>query len=94
MIPIASLHLDWAAMAIGTIGTILWAHGGPSARFAGPLWLVSSLIWLAYSWINGLHALALRDLFNVAIYVYGLRQWLAHRLRKANSSTHSDESPP
>lgn len=30
MIPIASLHLDWAAMAIGTIGTILWAHGGPA----------------------------------------------------------------
>lgn len=70
------LHLDWVALIVGTIGTILWAHNGKSAKYACVFWLFSSLIWMAFAYFKGLPALGIRDLISVALYVYGGYRWL------------------
>lgn len=76
-------HLDYVAVAIGTLGTVFWAHNGSWARYAAILWLVSSLFWIFYAWLNGLPALGLRDLVSVSMYVYGGWRWL--RPKQSNS---------
>jgi hypothetical protein len=39
--------------------------------------LSSSLLWVAFAWLQGLAALGLRDLLGVAITLYGSYRWLA-----------------
>lgn len=69
-------HLDWMAMVVGAVGTLLWAHNGRSARWAAAWWLTSSLLWLSFAWAKGLPALGARDLLSTTLYLYGGWRWL------------------
>ncbi|MCC5612417.1 hypothetical protein LC612_38355 [Nostoc sp. CHAB 5834] len=72
-------HLDWLALAIGTIGTCLWAHNGKGAKYAAVFWMVSSLLWMTFAYFKGLPALGARDLISVLLYAYGGYRWLFHK---------------
>lgn len=69
-------YLDWPALVVGTIGTILWAHNGRGAKYAAVWWLVSSLLWMLFAYGKGLPALGTRDLISVVLYLYGGYRWL------------------
>jgi len=72
-------HLDWIALLVGAVGSLLWAHNGRSAKYASVWWLVSSLLWVAFAWARGLPALGLRDLVGVSVTLYGCYRWLQPR---------------
>jgi hypothetical protein len=72
-------HLDWIALLFGAIGSLLWAHNGRSAKYAALWWLLSSLLWMAFAWLNGLPALGMRDAVSVAATLYGCYRWLQPR---------------
>ena len=74
-------HLDWLALAFGAVGSFLWAHNGPSAKYASVWWLFSSLLWVVFAWINGLPALGVRDAVGVGLTLYGCYRWLQPRKR-------------
>ena len=77
------VHLDWLALLVGAVGSFLWAHNGASAKYASVWWLVSSLLWVVFAWINGLAALGLRDVLGVGLTLYGCYRWLHPRKREA-----------
>lgn len=79
MSSLISLNLDWVALCIGTLGTVLWAHNGKSASYAGVLWFVSAMIWIAYAYLNRLPALGSRDIINVLLYIYGAYRGLSKK---------------
>ena len=70
------LYLDWVALAVGTVGTILWAQNGRWAKSAAVWWLGSSLLWMVFAWLKGLPALGARDCISVGLYVYGGWRWM------------------
>jgi hypothetical protein len=72
-------HLDYAALVIGTLGTLLWAHNGRNAKYAAPCWIASSLLWIGFAWASGLPALGMRDFLSVCLYAYGGWRWLRPR---------------
>jgi hypothetical protein len=72
-------HLDWIALVVGAVGSLLWAHNGRSAKYAAVWWLGSSLLWIAFAWLHGMTALGLRDLLGVGIALYGSYRWLQPR---------------
>jgi nicotinamide riboside transporter PnuC len=74
-------HLDWLALVLGAIGSVLWAHNGRRAKYASVWWLVSSLLWIVFAWLNGLPALGLRDVLGVSVALYGCYRWLQPRKR-------------
>jgi hypothetical protein len=69
-------HLDWMALVVGAVGSLLWAHNGPSAKYASLWWLLSSILWVVFAWIQGLPALGLRDAVGVGSTLYGCYRWL------------------
>jgi hypothetical protein len=69
-------HLDWIALGVGAVGSLLWAHNGRSARYAAVWWLVSSLMWVVFAWHSGLPALGARDVLGVGSTLYGSYRWL------------------
>ena len=69
-------HLDWIALLVGAVGSLLWAHNGRSAKYASVWWLCSSLLWVVFAWRNGLPALGARDLLGVGSTLYGCYRWL------------------
>ncbi len=68
--------LDWLALIIGTIGTILWSHNGKSAKYAAVLWFISSIIWVIYAYLNNLPTLGMRDAISISLYIYGMIKWM------------------
>lgn len=84
-------HLDWIALALGAIGSLLWAHNGPRAKYAALWWLASSLLWIAFAWAKGLPALGMRDVIGVSTTLYGCWRWMRPakaprpRLREASA---------
>jgi len=40
-------HLGWVALAIATIGTVLWVSKGPGARYTAVWWFAALLLWVA-----------------------------------------------
>lgn len=80
-------YLDWLALSMGTIGTILWAHNGRGAKYAAGWWLASSLLWMAFAYLKGLPALGTRDLLSVLLYLYGGYRWLLRKPEKSSGST-------
>lgn len=72
-------NMDWMALAVQTVGTVLWAHNGRGARYAAVWWLLSSLLWIYFAYANGLTALGARDLISVALYLYGGYRWLVEK---------------
>ena len=72
-------HLDWIALVVGAVGSLLWAHNGRAAKYAAVWWLGSSLLWIAFAWLHGLPALGIRDLLGVVIALYGSYRWLQPR---------------
>ncbi|HXD42962.1 MAG TPA: hypothetical protein VN649_20520 [Ramlibacter sp.] len=69
-------HLDWIALVFGAVGSLLWAHNGRSAKYASLWWLLSSLLWVAFAWVQGLPALGVRDAVGVGSTLYGCFRWL------------------
>ena len=69
-------YLDWLALAVGTVGTVLWTHNGRLAKYAAVWWLASSVLWVIYSWLKGLPALGARDFISVGLYLYGGWRWM------------------
>jgi hypothetical protein len=84
-------NLDWIALAIGTVGSFLWAQNGESAKYASLWWLCSSLLWIAVSYVKGLPAVGARDMIGVSMNLYGGWRWLAHP--KPNGMA-TDKKPP
>lgn len=80
-------YLDWLALLVGTIGTVLWAHNGKLAKYAAVWWLVSSVLWMLFAYLKGLPALASRDLISVLLYLYGGYRWLKPRTEKKAGTT-------
>jgi hypothetical protein len=72
-------HLDWMALLVGAIGSFLWAHNGPSAKYASVWWLCSSVLWIVFAWLHGLAALGARDFLGVCVTLYGCYRWLQPR---------------
>jgi nicotinamide riboside transporter PnuC len=72
-------HLDWIALVVGAVGSLLWAHNGRSAKYASLWWLLSSLLWIVFAWTHGLAALGVRDLLGVGVTLYGCYRWLPAR---------------
>jgi hypothetical protein len=68
--------LDWLALAIGTVGTVLWAHNGAWAKYAAVFWFVSSIFWVAFAYTTNGTALGIRDGISIALYMYGAWRWL------------------
>jgi hypothetical protein len=75
MDPLAN-HLDWLALVVGAIGSLLWAHNGQSAKYASVWWLLSSVLWVVFAWVHGLPALGARDALGVGSTLYGCYRWL------------------
>ena len=69
-------HLDWMALLVGAVGSFLWAHNGRGAKYASVWWLVSSLMWVVFAWLQGLPALGARDALGVSSTLYGCFRWL------------------
>lgn len=74
-------QLDWLALLVGAVGSVLWAHNGRLARYAAVWWLVSSVLWVVFAWLNGLPALGVRDVVGVSVALYGCYRWLQPRKR-------------
>ncbi len=72
-------YIDWLALVVGALGSLLWAHNGPAAKYASVCWLFSSLLWVAFAWRSGLPPLGARDLRGVAVTLYGCYRWLQPR---------------
>lgn len=79
LIWIVANHLDWLALLFGAIGSLLWAHNGRGAKYAALWWLLSSLLWIAFAWLNDLPALGARDALTIAATLYGCWRWLQPR---------------
>lgn len=91
---VAANHLDWLALAIGAVGSFLWAHNGESAKHASLWWLVSSLLWIAFAWLHGMPALGVRDVLGIATAAYGCYRWRQPRGAAAtNRSAQQPASP-
>jgi hypothetical protein len=75
MDPLAN-HLDWLALVVGAVGSLLWAHNGRSAKYASVWWLLSSVLWVVFAWVHGLPALGARDALGVGSTLYGCYRWL------------------
>ena len=69
-------HLDWLALLVGAVGSLLWAHNGRSAKYASVWWLFSSVLWVVFAWVHGLPALGARDALGVGSTLYGCYRWL------------------
>lgn len=70
-----AVHLDWVALAIGAVGSFLWAHNGEWSKHASVWWLASSVLWIVFAWLNGMPALGVRDVLGIAAAVYGCYRW-------------------
>jgi hypothetical protein len=68
-------NLDWLALALGTVGSFLWAQNGAWAKYSTLWWLASSLLWIVVSYIKGLPAVGARDMIGVALNLYGMWRW-------------------
>ena len=66
--------IEWAAFAVGTIGTIAWAIGikYKGRAVEGWFWLASALLWIWFAVLSGHKALAARDILGVALYATGI----------------------
>ena len=77
-------QLDWIALLVGAVGSLLWAHNGRSAKYASIWWLFSSVLWVAFAWVHGLPALGARDAIGVGSTLYGCFRWLQpHQLLRS-----------
>lgn len=91
-------HLDWLALAVGAVGSFLWAHNGESAKHASLWWLVSSLLWIAFAWLHGMPALGVRDMLGIATAAYGCYRWRQPRAAVPHSrqdqASHAQSAEP
>ncbi len=69
--------LQWLAFAVGTIGSLLWAHNGTWSKYAAAFWLAASVLWVWYAQLSGVPALAARDLVGIGIALWGVWRWIA-----------------
>jgi hypothetical protein len=81
------MYLDSLALALGTAGTIAWSHNGRMALYAAFFWLFSSVLWILYALQENLPALGMRDLINVAFYLYGSWRWLRPKQSEKDPQT-------
>lgn len=65
---------EWAALIIGTLGTILWSFG-KSQLTVSILWILSSMLWIVFAWVNGHYGLTARDTLSVIPYAIGVRTY-------------------
>lgn len=66
--------LEWTALGIGTIGTVLWSLG-KNQLLVSILWMVSSLLWIVFSFSNDHYALTARDILGVSLYAMGIHTY-------------------
>jgi hypothetical protein len=69
--------IQWFAFVVGTAGSLLWAHNGPWAKYAGAFWLVASLLWVWFAGLSGMPGLAARDLVGIGVTSWGAWRWLS-----------------
>lgn len=63
--------LEYSALTIGTIGTLLWALG-KNQLIVSILWMTSALLWIAFALLHQHYGLTLRDLIGVILYSVGI----------------------
>lgn len=89
--PLSLIALEWTALGIGTAGTILWSLG-KNQLAVSLLWMVSSLLWIAFALTNDHYGLTARDVLGLVLYGIGIRTyWLEQRATVTGKS--GDESP-
>lgn len=66
--------IEWLALIIGTIGTILWSIGWNQLTVS-ILWLLSSLLWIVFALSNEHYALTARDMLGVFLYIIGIKTY-------------------
>lgn len=69
--------LQWLAFAVGTIGSLLWAHNGVWSKYAAAFWLAASVLWVWYARLSGVPGLAARDLVGIGTAVWGAWRWMS-----------------
>lgn len=84
----ASDVIQWSAFVVGTVGSILWAHNGAWAKYAGAFWLVASLLWVWFARLSGVPGLAARDLVSILTALWGAWRWLG-----ADKKSKRDRAP-
>ncbi len=67
--------VEWLAVAIGLIGTALWAFDR-SQLLASLCWCVSSVLWIGFAMSFSHNGLMTRDLVGLAFYVAGIATYL------------------
>lgn len=73
--------IEWAAVGIGSLGTILWALGKNQLVIA-LLWTISSLLWIAFAIAHGHAGLTLRDVISFGLSALGVRNYWLNRATK------------
>jgi len=67
----AAFFLEYSALIIGLAGTALWSIKKHPLLVA-VLWLISSLIWIAFAQVNGHTGLTIRDAVGVTLCILAI----------------------
>lgn len=73
--------LEYSALTIGTIGTLLWALG-KNQFLVSILWMVSALLWIAFSLLHQHYGLTIRDVIGVTLYSVGIHTYWKNSKKK------------
>jgi hypothetical protein len=86
--PFYSSLLEWTALSIGTVGTIMWSLN-KNQLVVSSLWLVSSLMWIVFAQFNGHYGLTVRDALGVFMYATGIWTYTKAQRKAASEGSES-----
>jgi hypothetical protein len=66
--------LEYGALAIGTVGSVLWSLGN-NQLLVSILWMISAMLWIVFALSNEHYGLSARDCLGVLIYAMGIRTY-------------------
>jgi len=82
-----SLLLEWSAVIMGTIGTIIWASKSKYSKYCGIIWIVGSFLWVIFALRNKHFGLAINNLVYILLYSYGIYKWVVLKEVSQNYET-------
>lgn len=70
--------LEYSALAVGTVGTLLWSLG-KNQLIVSILWMISAMLWIAFALSNEHYGLTARDGLGVLLYAMGISTYWKER---------------